>query len=1104
MALSVTCDADYAAVHLSESSSAPPVNDAGWQTCAASMNFNVSSGDATKTVYMRSKDAAGNISSASAVTMVLDQTLPTLVFTTAPSGAYKGGASFTLQFKVTEANITTAESFSIDYSTDSGANWTNFGSVSSTNGPLSAAGFSYGLTWPSVDTDQFKLRVTGVDRAGNAANPLVSSAFAVDSTPPTISGMALNNGATTTGSNYVSLDFDLQDNLSAAYFCPKYNTTVAPTPTDGCWTSVSSPAAGSHAADTNVAISDFDFTMGFGAGSFTVNVWAKDAAGNISTLGPTAGVDSASINYDPGAPPTISSLIVASQNLPANPPTTTDLAVPSGSTVYVRWRVTDDNALPATPIALYYYDNSTSTWDPVTSAQTLINGANGGCTADDPGTTQVETGCYQWSSGSPTSSAYQLQLRVTDSNSMTALTSSAMLNAGSVVTLAGNTDPGVDGSARGAIFRASASGDNTFPNHFVVTPQGTIFYFDTRGVFRIASDQGLMKLYIPASTSATTGVGGPVTSAVLRSLNKIVLDHQGWVYFSNQDGIYKFDPTEASPTLQLVRAGNATVLAVLPNGLVYYTAGAGTYSTLSRLYSYDQGTNTDVMVPVSGTSSAYATVTDISVCTSAYWGFAYDLDSSALTWLQTGTSLACDGSGSSFGYLAVFDPITGVSKPLMSVNSANYAAHPEPVYQYTKPPYMGMDGKLYLLHYSAGGIWKLDEANKLYTRLTASGRGYCPDGVTLASCNMAPQDLFVDRNGKMYVQDEGRIRVVQDDGTLFTLYGAWVGDGDGGAALAARMDDVYQMALHTNGKILFFQTSASLVREFSAGGNIERVLGNGNAGSPAVGGNSSEPLYSQGSWGTPMKIHYDVANENIYFSGRGNITKYDRTNDVWSKVLGTGTGSNQPAAGDGLAESVINFASYTMMPLGIWAGKLMVQLYNPASSGSSDDHHLVKNYDLSDNLKQSSVGGAVPPPASCANNGTITGCNFLPEGLYLPSISYDAVSNNWFAKYNAGGITVARWNSSGTLTAIATTGEVNGIAYRRISGSPDTEVLYYCNNSGVLRRRDITAVTETTLTIPSLMKCAGNSLIWDAAGNRVIFAYTQNGLWGIAEYQSPP
>lgn len=332
--LTVTCDSDYSGIFISNSSTAPLSTDSGWTVCTAAMQFTVASGDGTKMIYAYSKDSVGNVSSSSSVTMVLDQTVPTVSITTTLAGSYKGGASLSLQFSVTEFNITTAQSFNVSYSADNGSTWATAGAVASTNGPLSSQSFTYPLTFPSVDTSQFKLRVTAMDRAGNSVNSNATAAVTVDSTAPTISSFSLAAGSASVALPGVSIQVTSNDALSGPY---QMRLSESATFADDSWRTYSSTGS--------------TFSLSMISGVKNVYLWVKDAVGNVSSSSST------SITLDIGNPPIVT----------VTSPTSSSGPYSTGNTVNIEWSCSSVNGLDTNPVQIKYTTDDGLTFNTVSS-----------------------------------------------------------------------------------------------------------------------------------------------------------------------------------------------------------------------------------------------------------------------------------------------------------------------------------------------------------------------------------------------------------------------------------------------------------------------------------------------------------------------------------------------------------------------------------------------------------------------------------------------------------------------------------------------------------------------------------------------------------------
>lgn len=141
-----------------------------------------------KNIPITATDRAGNTGNHT-LTVVCDNTAPsvTAATLTSPSvGAYLSGGittdiTWNTAFYASELSPI-ASPITIDYSTNSGSNWTNLVSGGVNNGSAS-------WTIPSVDTANALARIIATDKLGNTATATVS--FTIDSTDPSVSSSAV-------------------------------------------------------------------------------------------------------------------------------------------------------------------------------------------------------------------------------------------------------------------------------------------------------------------------------------------------------------------------------------------------------------------------------------------------------------------------------------------------------------------------------------------------------------------------------------------------------------------------------------------------------------------------------------------------------------------------------------------------------------------------------------------------------------------------------------------------------------------------------------------------------------------------------------------------
>ena len=172
LTLSATDNVGVTAYYASETSTTPSASATGWTSVtsttsySASVSFALSSGSATKTVYVWFKDAAGNISASSSDSITLGSapSAPTGVSATAGSS----------QVSISWSSVSGATSYNIYWSTTSGVTKTTGTKITGGTSPYAHTGLTNGTTYYYV--------VTAVNSYGES-----SESSQVSATPSTTS-----------------------------------------------------------------------------------------------------------------------------------------------------------------------------------------------------------------------------------------------------------------------------------------------------------------------------------------------------------------------------------------------------------------------------------------------------------------------------------------------------------------------------------------------------------------------------------------------------------------------------------------------------------------------------------------------------------------------------------------------------------------------------------------------------------------------------------------------------------------------------------------------------------------------------------------------------
>lgn len=178
-----------------------------------------------------------------------------------------------------------------------------------------------------------------------------------------------------------------------------------------------------------------------------------------------------------------------------------------------------------------------------------------------------------------------------------------------------------------------------------------------------------------------------------------------------------------------------------------------------------------------------------------------------------------------------------------------------------------------------GRLYVADPYNHIVVRIEKDGRltwvagtgepGDDGDGGPALEAKLnLPYEVDFDDAGNLYIADYAsqRVRVVAPDGTIETAVGTGTPgySGDGGPATEARLNGVYGMRVHPDGRLLISDTDNHVVRQVGLDGIITTIAGTGEAGNSGDGGPAVEARLS--------------APESIFVADDGRIYVGDEAN----------------------------------------------------------------------------------------------------------------------------------------------------------------------------------------------------------------------------------
>ena len=940
--------------------------------------------------------------------------------------------------------------------------------------------------------------------------------FVLDTLPPTFLGLSINNNADLTRVNYSKLQVHVEDKGSPVInLCFKSKKTP-PSVSDKCWI----PLGIYKLSEKKILkATEIPFLLGFLPSRYTVFAFAMDQAGNVTSLleqgSGKKGFDKNDIYYDPPIPPVMIDVFATNSEQPNYPPKREELIVKKNETVYISWNVVEARGgLGPTPMRLYFTMDEVS-YIPIASE--LKNSSNGGCNL-----VNGATGCYLWKSTVDESDYFRIRVGVKDKNDQITYVTALPLNSKSFNQVAGNTDPGLGGSASAAIFfnYNSSSYFQADPQSLVITNSGNIIFRDIkRGIILVQPENGIQQVLVPLKEGIERN--GSLPQATLSyPFAKIALDYQDRIVVSDLHSVRIIDLEKQ--TIEPVIGGG--VNSVLENDVTAFD------------FKYENCYNDCPIIPLPNGDLFFMTARDLNTTSGGAGLRLYkSKDTKISKFIPTGLESAeyptwNINSTENFLNNAVieFDPntseirrsIVNMQHPVVGGRIDAYSTIDfKTMKSFTMDKQIpnafnhGYDsvnfltdrvGEIYAFSRLEGFLKKYNKNANSWEPILGTGIfGQCEDGTLANECNVDLQSVFVGLQEQIYFADRGRIRTITADNKVITIVGQSFSFGDSGLATSARFGMIKYFDQTKNGKVTLLDSAEVRFRDFSIDGKIQTIAGNGNEGSP----NSSvaAPLSPMriGYWGAYYSFSMNRDTGDLFIEN----STLNRQSGKWSPILGFDDGVSYLDA-DGLPGKRV-FTQYPFIHMGYGNSQLL------ASTGAWDSSNGGFSYGAMLKLFDNTNGEF--RQKHLAGNRRVTVGSYSADGVLLsdadvpsqfgqsnlPAI-YSSENDEWYtAQLDTNSIKILKAGIDQRMrTLVNLPRNIQSFTY--VLSASNEPVIYYCS-AGRIYKYNIISKLENALAWPTeTINCFGHSLVWNKKRSSLLFSFTQNSLSAFGEIFDKP
>jgi hypothetical protein len=543
----------------------------------------------------------------------------------------------------------------------------------------------------------------------------------------------------------------------------------------------------------------------------------------------------------------------------------------------------------------------------------------------------------------------------------------------------------------------------------------------------------------------------------------------------------------------------------LPNGDIFFNANDDQYKSFSegaRLRRYVAAEKIVRALNIHGTAPGPGGDVDLQdpVWRKVNFVIGFDELTSKLNFLQV--VLGKEVVGGRLFLYATINPETMESVPKEEQFPSSFS------YMYLTDSYVtDRSGGVYAISRVQGALKKLDRSQKKWVNLLGLGyQSQCEDTVKAIDCGVDLQAAFVGLQGRVFVADRGRIRVLNQDTSLFTVAGQRFNYGDNSWAASARFGRIDYFDRDQNGKLIVLDSLESRIREFSRRQVIRSIAGDGSNRDQVAGSSALNQQMYVSYWGGETSMSVDPATGDVYAGTSSSIMQLNRASGTWKKIAGGGStiyyqGQNK-SGGD------ISF-QYPPFILGYAHDRVVgsQQAWRHDNNGEYFGCYLDSFQTLNSNLHQLMAGTIETCGGGYGSDGSKLMESFVYQNYSSQQwmASFIPQSNVWLVgqTYSARIVEVSEDPTAVLKTHVVL--PIGAFSFDRRVNEQNQEIFYYCDTGAQrIYRYNVATKENKALFWPSdTIKCAGFRVRWDPLNKSVVFPYSQSGLNGLAEIQDP-